>query len=123
MGFFVQYGNTQTVSLGVGKFGGTSNHSHSGQSKSNEQSCTSSTAREAKINHGKCARTDDPESNAAKRTEMTSQLDSITMQMAEVTITQIEERAKIVLQESVGKLIENYMAHDHDIIDALVDKH
>jgi hypothetical protein len=119
VGSFIQSGNTQTASSGGGKLAGNLNELLTGESKPNELACVALAAWKERTDHENGFGMTNPESNVPKSAETVSQLDSITMQMAEAAITQMEEQAKIALQDSISKFMENYPTRNHSIMDAL----
>jgi hypothetical protein len=119
VGSFFQSGNTQTVSSGGGKLVGNSNELLSGKSESNGTECVALAARESKTNPEKGSCMADPTSAMTKSTETDPQLDSITMQMADVAMIHVEEQADISLQDSVATFIKTNAAQDHDIMAAI----
>lgn len=112
-------GNAQTVSSGGGKLTGSSNELLSSKFKLIQPGCVALAAREGKINLEKRPGNADPETDMKKGTKTGSQLDSVTMQMADAAIVQMEEQARIALQDSVSKSMENYPVQDREIAGAL----
>lgn len=117
--FFIQSGNAQTGYLGDGKLEGNLNKLLTGESKPNELACVALAAWKERTDHENVFSMTNPESNVPKSAETVSQLDSITMQMAEAAITQMEEQTEIALQDSISKFMENYPTRNHSIMDAL----
>jgi hypothetical protein len=118
VGSFSQLGNAQNVSSGGGKLAGGSNELLSGKSKSNEPGCVVLAVRGNKINsEGRFA---DPASDMTKGVETPSQLDPVTMEMAGVAVMQMDEQAKVALQDSTSALIKANAAQDHEIMTAIL---
>jgi len=109
VGSSLQSGNAQIASSGGGELA----------VKSNEQGCATVTYRENRINPEKDCSAASSKSNMTKNTETVSQLDPITMQMAKAAIIQMQERGKISVQDSVGKIMKDFSAQDHGIMAAI----
>ncbi len=108
VGFLVQVGSAQTGHLGDGKWDVKSNDLLPGVFTPNEITSVASAAWNKWSEHEIGFGMTESGSSMEKTAATNSELDSVTIQTAEVTVAQMEEKARSALQDSVAKILEGF---------------
>ena len=113
VGLLVQHGNGQTGNLGDGRWVGNSSRQSSEKNRSCKPDCVASSRNVSDRS------TITPQSGPQTKVDADSPLDPDTKQMVEAAIKELSEQSRISLQSSIDKFIDDNLAKNRDITDAL----